>query len=331
VREGGRLVAVGICVHLVPPSLAELAVRPLLLALALLVAAAVLFARHLAGPLQEVVTAALRFGRGELGIRLRSRRHDEIGAVGRAFDDMAGRVSRLVTSQRELMANVSHELQTPLSRIRVAVDLMRDGDAARAEEMLNEITHDLGELERLIDDVMTLARLDVAGAEPDAVVSPLRREPVPLAQLVERSVARFRALHDSHPLTLDTEADLPSLTADPVLLRRALDNLLDNARKYSPEGQSIAVAVRRTPAGATITVTDRGQGIKPDDLQHVFTPFFRGDRSRSRTTGGVGLGLALTRRVVEAHGGRVTIASEVGAGTTVTIDLPATRDARATA
>jgi two-component system OmpR family sensor kinase len=324
VREGDRLVAIGIAMHDVPPSLGSLLFRTLGIVLLILAVVAVLFARHLARPLQSVVAAAERFGRGDLAVRLRTMRRDEIGAVGRAFDTMADRVTRLLASQQELMANVSHELQTPLSRIRVAVDLMGEGDADRAEEMLSEINQDLEELEVLIENVMTLARLDLTRAGANAFAHRQPRERVALGDLLARSRDRFRSLHDTHRLEADIPAGLPGLDADPVLLRRAVDNVLDNARKYSPEGTTIRLAARAGAGTTTITIADHGIGIEAADLDTVFTPFFRTDRSRSRATGGTGLGLALARRVVETHGGRISLDSTIGKGTTVTIELRTT-------
>jgi signal transduction histidine kinase len=321
-REDGRVVAYGVAHHDVPPSLGKLLARSLGFLLLFLAAIAALFARHLARPLQSVVDAAERFGQGDLATRIRTDRRDEIGAVGRAFDQMADRVSRLIASQQELMANVSHELQTPLSRIRVAVDLMIGGDAPRAEEMLTEITQDLEELDTLIDDVMTLARLDLFRAGSPALHHRLRKEPVALSDLVARSCARFRSLHDTHVLAPSIPADLATIAADPVLLRRAFDNVLDNARKYSSPGTTIELVASADLDSTTIIVRDQGIGIDASDLDKIFTPFFRTDRSRSRASGGVGLGLALTRRVIEAHGGTIGIASALGQGTTVTITLP---------
>ena len=168
---------------------------------------------------------------------------------------------------------------------------------------------------------MTLARLDLSRAG-SAFTQRLRREQVALAELVARSCDRFRSLHDTHVLVPDIPAELPTISADPVLLRRAIDNVLDNARKYSPDGSPIQLSARPGSTATTITVVDHGIGIEAADLDKVFTPFFRSDRSRSRATGGTGLGLALARRVIEAHGGRIQLDSTVGKGTTVTIEVP---------
>jgi signal transduction histidine kinase len=328
-REGDRVVAYAICAAQRPP------LRRLLTGLAVLLAAlvllVVLIARHVGQPMERIADAARRFGRGELSARAGLGRKDELGEVGRAFDEMADRVTLLMTTQRELMANVSHELQTPLARIQVAVDLMTDGVDGQAKELLPEVAVDLGEVERLIEDMMTLARFDLAHAEGLAAGAPLRREPTALAELTERAAARFRTTHAQRRLDFTVAAPLPTLAIDPVLMLRVLDNLLDNARKYSEPDTAIALEARATTdGGVAITVRDRGIGIDADDLARVFTPFFRTDRSRSRKTGGVGLGLGLARRVVEAHGGAIALASTPNQGTTVTVTLPADPGATAT-
>lgn len=320
VREGGRVVAVGVVHHRGPRP--EGLVVPATFVMLFLVAIAVLFARHLAKPLERIAEAARRFGKGELAARSGVERKDEIGEVSRAFDEMAKRVSLLMAAQRELMANVSHELKTPLSRIHVAVDLFNDGVSDQAKDILSEIAHDLGELERLIEDVMTVARLDLSHSDDPGATTPLRRETVSAADLIEKAASRFRSQCQTHELVLDFPTSLPTLSGDAVLLRRVIENLLENARKYSDPNTTIKVSAFAEAGNLTVNVADHGVGMDQAELQRVFTPFFRGDASRSRATGGVGLGLALARRVVEAHGGRIKIESARGKGTTVRLDLP---------
>jgi len=322
IRDRDRVVVIGVA-QWRRPSFGR-GIGPLAILLGALVVMVVVIARQVGAPLQRIADAARRFGRGELGARARLRRNDELGEVARAFDEMADRVTTLMTAQRELMANVSHELQTPLARIQVAVDLMVDGIDDRVKELLPEISRDLGEVSRLVDDVMTLSRFDLAHTQGRVVGAPLRLEATPIGELVEAAAARFRASHPERALVLDAAAALPALQLDAVLVRRVLDNLLDNARKYSDADTEIRVSAAPTAAGAVLAVTDRGIGIDPADLAQLFTPFFRTDRSRSRSTGGSGLGLVFARRVVEAHGGSITVASEVRRGTTVTLELPAT-------
>jgi signal transduction histidine kinase len=319
IRDGDEVISVVMDVRRPKPTrlLAGLAI--LLAALLLL---CVLLVRHIGRPLERIAGAARRFGRGDLTARASLRRKDELGEVGRAFDEMADRVTLLMSTQRELMANVSHELQTPLARVQVAVDLMADGVEDQVRELLPELTTDLDEVQRLIGDVMTLARFDLAHAEGLTAGAPLRCEAVALATLVERACARFRATYPRRELVVLTDAALPIAWIDPVLILRVLDNLLDNGRKYSEPDSTLTLTARAIGGGVTLAVGDRGIGIDTADLPRVGTAFFRTDRSRSRATGGVGLGLVLARRVIEAHGGTIAIHSKSGAGTTVTCTLP---------
>jgi signal transduction histidine kinase len=236
---------------------------------------------------------------------------------------MADRLTMVLRSQQELLANVSHELRTPLARIRVALDLAAEGDASTAQESLQEITEDLGELERLVADVLQTAKLDLAAGRAGTVLPMRRSEHVDAQQLIDNIVQRFRTKHPRRTLLVPTEDSLPSLTGDPVLLRRALDNLLENARAYSDEDAAIELRAERQGEQLAIAVVDRGIGIAASDLPNIATPFFRTDPSRARRTGGLGLGLSLARRIVEAHHGTLHIESELGHGTTIRILLPA--------
>ncbi|WP_375767868.1 HAMP domain-containing histidine kinase [Archangium gephyra] len=287
----------------------------------------IVFARSLAVPLQKLATAARAFGAGTLSARTGVRRRDELGQVAEAFDEMAERITQLLHSQKELLANVSHELRTPLSRIRVALDLANEGDATLARESLADIAEDLNELERLVSDVLTAARLDLATEQTPGATPPLRRELVEAQTLVDKAAARFRSTHPAHRLEVKLEGTLPVLEADPVLLRRALDNLLDNAGKYSEPQTTVRLLAHPREHGLLVEVRDEGIGIEAKDLPHLFTPFFRSDRSRARKTGGVGLGLALARRIVVAHGGTLTLESQPDQGTTVRVALPAAPEA----
>jgi two-component system, OmpR family, sensor kinase len=200
----------------------------------------------------------------------------------------------------------------------VALELAAEGDQARAHRYLSEIGTDLTELEGMVEDVLTAARLDQGAGE-----LPLRRQPVDLAALLGEAAARFRELRPGRALQLRAEGLPGPLDADPALLRRAIDNLLDNAAKYSGEGAPVELSARADGPSIAIEVRDHGMGIDAADLPRLFTPFFRTDRSRARGTGGVGLGLALVRRIVEAHGGSVEVASVPDRGTTVSVRLPA--------
>jgi two-component system OmpR family sensor kinase len=286
----------------------------------ILALAAFPLARALARPIERLTEAARKLGTGDLSARAGLRRSDEVGELSLAFDDMAGRLESLVRSERQLLADVSHELRTPLSRIRVALDLAVEGDVERARKYLEEIRIDLEELDQLLGDVLTAARLDQAGGRGEV---PLRLQQVKAREIVDRAAERFRRSHPGRELKVRVAGALPGLVADPVMLRRVLDNLLDNAVKYSESPAPVEVVARQEGAAFQVSVRDQGIGVDPQDLPRLFTPFFRTDRSRARGTGGVGLGLALAKRIVEAHGGTITVESRPGLGTTVSFSIPA--------
>ncbi len=275
------------------------------------------FSRRLVRPLDQLATAARRFGAGDTTARADLIRADEVGDVGRAFDEMADRTAAVLHSQRQLMADVSHELRTPLARIRVALELAAE-DPVAASDVLADVGADLDEIDQLINDILTTSRLDGEHVKID-------REATSVSELVDRAARRFTARHPGRPLQRppdDAPAGDRPIHCDPVLLRRALDNLLDNAAKYSDAGTPVTLAVQ--PNGTTIAfeIVDRGIGMSPAELDRAFTPFWRADTSRARKTGGVGLGLALARRIARAHGGDVTLASHPGQGTTARLEVP---------
>lgn len=294
-------------------------VLPMGLAILLVVgAASIWFSRRLARPLDELASAARKFGDGDTTARANLKRHDELGQVGKAFDDMADRTAGVMLAQRQLMGDVSHELRTPLSRIRVALELAAE-DPSAAKDVLADVGADLDEIDQLIADILTTARLD---GEPR-----LDRRPTLLSELVDRAVQRFTARHPRRTLDLDLTAGELDIECDPVLLRRALDNLIDNAAKYSEAATPVKLIVRAAPkpniTHVVFEVVDHGIGMSAEELSRAFTPFWRADTSRTRRTGGVGLGLALARRIARAHGGDVTLTSATGTGTTARLEVPA--------
>jgi two-component system, OmpR family, sensor histidine kinase RstB len=275
--------------------------------------AAVPLARRISRPLERLTEAARRLGRGELSYRVpvegrhgrhrgHAARRDELRELTGAFNDMADRVERLVGGQKELLANVSHELRSPLARIRVALALLpRDGEA---EARLAAVERDIGELERLIDDVLTATRLEATGLPPHP--GPVEARAL-LAEVAER------AGHD--PLTAGLPVRIAdgspiSLVADDALVRRALWNLVENAAKYG--APPITLEATREADGVTFAVTDEGEGIPAGERERVLAPFHRLDRARTPSAPGepprgFGLGLTLARRVAEVHGGRIAI------------------------
>lgn len=283
-----------------------------------------LTARSLLKPLARLSAATQAFGGGDLSARAEVTRHDELGDVALAFNQMAERVTLALRAEKELLANISHELRTPLQRIHIAIDLAAEGDADTARESLAEIAEDLGELEKIVEEVLAAARLSLRRGDGEASALPkIHLAVVDMAELLEKSETRFRSLHPDRELRVEVRGKLPLLEVDAVLMHRAFDNLLDNAHKYTsdPRGAVTLVAFQAQQL-LVIEVRDRGIGIDSEDLTRLFEPFFRADRSRARTSGGLGLGLALAKRIVGAHGGTLGVESVLSEGTTVRIELP---------
>jgi signal transduction histidine kinase len=275
--------------------------------------ASIWFSRRLARPLGQLANAARRFGAGDIAARANLHRADEVGDVGRAFDEMADRTARVLRSQRQLMGDVSHELRTPLARIRVALELAAE-DPVAAKDVLADVGADLDEIDQLIGDILTTARLDSDHAKID-------REATSLVELADRAARRFKVRHPTRTLER-AQGDDRAIQCDPLLLRRALDNLLDNAAKYSDPTTPVMLAIQPKDSTVAFEIVDRGIGMSAADLARAFTPFWRSDDSRTRKTGGVGLGLALARRIARAHGGDVSLSSHPGQGTTARLEVP---------
>ncbi len=322
ISDNGRITAYGVVsITAVPVSLAEYVTLGGAILLVLAIASWLLTAM-VVRPLKRLSAAARALGAGDMTARVCLRQKDELGAVARTFDEMADRITHLLRGHKELLANVSHELRTPLASIRVALELANEGDAETARELLSGIASDLSELERLVEDILITARLDLAADRAGDSTPPLRLEWVAPALLIAQSAARFLAAYPDHRLEVRKDALPGELRADRALLRRALDNILDNAGKYSDAGTRVTLTARNTAAGLELAVQDQGIGIAAEDKQHLFTPFFRSDPSRARTTGGIGLGLTMARRIVEAHDGTLVIDSRLGEGTIVVFKLP---------
>jgi signal transduction histidine kinase len=322
-RGGGVLVAAS--EHGGPdPVRGLIVIGAVLLALAV---GSIPLARSIAAPLERLTDAARRLGAGDLSARAGVRGRGEVGELGRTFDEMAARLERLVRTEQELLANVSHELRTPMARIRVALELAAEGDLDKARRHLAGIGADLGELDRLVEDVIAAAKLDLAAGGGTAW--PVAREAVDLAAVARDAADRWREQHPDRVVELAVEGAVSGVSGDAALLRRLVANLLDNAGKYSEPPGPITIRVHAAGGDAVLEVRDRGIGIDPADLPRLFTPFFRTDRSRERGTGGTGLGLALVKRIAEAHGGEVAVESQVGQGTAVRVRLPPRAEARA--
>ncbi len=269
---------------------------------------------YLTRPLRRMSRSMDRIATGDLDHRVPARGRDEVARMGRSFNSMAARIQTMIRGQKELMAGVSHELRSPLGRMKLNLELLR---AAGAEEgRLTEMEGEVDTLDGMVAELLVASRLDL-GSET------VRPEECPLADLAAE--AWHRVTRDAGErgieLELVCEADA-AVHADRSLLVRLLGNLFENAVRHGGEGP-ITLTARPDGDRVRLGVRDRGVGVDAEHLPHLFDPFYRADPSRSRKTGGTGLGLMIVRRAVEAHAGQIEAHLADGGGLEITFDLPA--------
>ena len=275
-------------------------------------------------PLKQMMTLAARIAEGDYARRLDAHGSDEIGRLAESLNRMAASLQRVEGLRRDLVANVAHELRTPLTTLRGYLEALRDGVMPASPETLASLHEEVLRLVRLVDDLQQLSQFD-------ASLSRLHPASVDLSALADRTMAVYRPAFAERGLRLDQAPAPPPLRiyADADLIGQALRNLLDNALRYAPGGASVTVAARLVDGEARMEVSNTGEGIAPNDLPRIFERFYRGEKSRSRETGGTGIGLAIVQEIARAHGGRTGAASAHGL-TTVWFSLPVeerTRDA----
>jgi two-component system OmpR family sensor kinase len=303
-----------------------------LLLIMLLVTAAVLVALAMLGlwvvriglrPLDAIGSTAAAIAGGDLSRRVdRSESHTEVGRLGLALNSMLGQIESAFRAKdaserrlRRFVADASHELRTPLAAVRAYAELFTRGADRRPDDLaraMEGITRESERMSLLVDDLLLLARLDEG--------RPLERQHVQLQELVGEAVDTARAVDPERPI--DVELQRAAVLGDHDRLRQIVDNLLGNARAHTPPGAPVRVRVRGDNGSALIEVEDSGPGLGSDDVERVFERFYRSDSSRSRDSGGVGLGLSIVAAVARAHGGSVIAASEAGRGATFRITLP---------
>ncbi len=259
--------------------------------------------RRLTRGLERLQRSVEALGEGQLSTRVAVEGQDEVALLASSFNRSAERIEALVSAQKSLLANASHELRSPLARIRMAVELMQD---RRQPEMHDELAHNIAELDQLIDEILLASRLD---ASPETMQA---TEAIDLTALLAEECARVDAQLSAPPL---------SLQGDPKLLRRMLRNLLENARRYGG-GTPIEVMLRSLPSKQIqLDVCDRGPGVPVEERENIFAPFYRLPGARERD-GGVGLGLSLVRQIARKHGGEVVCVGREGGGSCFRVNLP---------
>ncbi len=279
-----------------------------------------LLSRRTLAPLQSLGEVARRLGRGDLSQRAETTGPTEVRELARNFNVMATDLQEAELHRQNLTADIAHELRTPLSNIQGYLEAMRDGLVQPSPEAIDTIHAQALHLSRLVEDLRLLAQVESGDLQ-------LQLTPVRLEELLQSSVeaVRPRAEAKGVLLTLDNHQFLPDVQMDATRISQVVGNLLENAITHTLEGGTVDVSARSMTGGVEVAVTDTGPGIAPDDLPRVFDRFYRADPSRSRSTGGSGLGLTIARRLVEAHDGDIAAESVLGKGSRFTIRLPADR------
>ncbi len=270
--------------------------------------------------------ASRKLADGDLATRVPVQGQDEVASLAAAFNQMAGQLQAADSKQREverlrsdLVAWVGHDLQTPLASIRAILEALGDGvveDPESVQRYLQTAQRDVRSLSLLIDDLFQMAQIDAGGLQ-------LELAPSSLNDLISDTLESFSALAAQQQVILEgsVEADVDPVRMDTPRIGRVLNNLVGNALRHTPAGGKVEVRAHRDGSRVEVVVADTGEGIRPEDVAHVFERFYRGEKSRSRATGGAGLGLAIARGIIQAHGGQIRLESSP-AGTRFIFSLP---------
>jgi len=289
------------------------------LALGLGITMGILFTR----PVRRLTAAAKRLADGDLSQRVTIKTGDEVEELAAAFNTMAQNLDAKEASRRHLLADIAHELRTPLTVVQGNLEAWLDGVMPPTPQNIASVHNETLLLSRLVTDLRDLSLAEAGQLK-------MHREPTDMAELIKNEQTALAISAEEHKVSLETELseDLPQVSADPQRVRQVLRNLLTNAMRYTPAGGTVTVTAAGPAQGAhepgyvTVTVTDTGSGIAAEDLPHMFTHFYKADHSRHRAGAGSGLGLAIVKQLVEAHGGRVSVDSELGKGSRFTFTLP---------
>ena len=278
-----------------------------------------LLARAIARPVRELTAATRAVAEGELGCQVTVRSRDDLGELARSFNRMIADLARASKLRRQMTADIAHDLRTPLSIILGYTEALNDGKLPGTPEMYEAMHGEAQHLQRLIDDLRTLSLADAGEL-------PLTRVQIAPHTLLERIASAYRIEAEQGEIALQVlvAPDLPPINVDPDRMAQVFKNLIDNALRHTPPGGQITLSAESTARMVRLSVRDSGHGIPPEDLPYVFERFYRGDKARHPLAGASGLGLAIAKSLVEAHGGSISVESVVERGTSFTIAIPYT-------
>ena len=275
-----------------------------------------LVATGVVSPIRKITQTADEIKSGNLSARTNLVGTDEISQLGMTFDDMAQSIESDRELERRLTSDVAHELRTPLMAMQATIEAMADGVMPADAENLNMLDNEVIRLGKLVDAMLKLSRLENRS-------TPMNEQEIDLGEALEEVAFNHQMLMEESGLDFEyTYEPEIMVMADPDLIRQATANLLSNAVRYTPEGGSVTMEVRRQNVMAQIIVSDTGIGMKQEDLKHIFSRFWRADSGRERSSGGLGIGLAIVKEIVDRHNGWVHVDSVEGEGSTFTINIP---------
>ena len=287
------------------------------------IVAALIFSFTLTRPVKALTSTIRRMGKGDLSARAHIRTSGELQERADSYNAMAEKIENFDRSRSQFVSNASHELKTPLTAMKLLLECLIEQPGMPDEmrmEFMQDMNHEIDRLSGIITDLLTLTQMD---SRDDA----LHLSEIDLSALTEETLHTLSPVADKAGLTI-VSAIAPGvrLNGDATKLASVIYNLTDNAIKYTPEGGEVRVSLSGKGKTVTLTVTDNGIGIPPEEQAHIFDRFYRVDKARSRATGGTGLGLSIVRQMVQLHGGQITLASEPGRGSTFTVTLPVRKE-----
>jgi signal transduction histidine kinase len=327
-QEGGLIGTLYISPELVaenesifPRRLTE-AVGDFLLIGGILAAAAALLltfvlSRRILAPVKALTVTARQLGEGDFSRRVQFKDKGEVGELAQAFNSMAENLERDEVLQRNMVADIAHELRTPLTNLKGYLEAIRDGVIKPDMKVMQSLEDEASLLSRLVEDLQELSLAESGELKLD-------RQATDIAELLDRAAAAMRAQAEARGVSVsaDRPDGLPKVSVDAHRIGEVLRNLVENALAHTAEGGAITIGAQRRDRWVEISVTDNGEGIPAEDLPDIFERFYRVDKSRTRATGGRGLGLTIARRLVEAHGGQVAAQSEPGRGSRFSFTIP---------
>lgn len=277
-----------------------------------------LLARTITRPVGELTAAARRMAKGELAQTVDVHTRDEVGELADAFNQMSQDLAQADRTRRQMTADIAHELRNPLTVMGGYLEAMRSGDLQPTQARLQSVFEEIQNLELLVEDLRTLSLADAGALSLD-------RQPLAPRELLNRVASRYAQQAAKKQVTLSVEAaaDLPVIQADEARMMQVLSNLVSNALRHTPSNGKVRLSAYGSGKNVRFLVADTGEGISPEDLPRVFDRFYRADRSRQAGDGELGLGLAIAKAFVQAHGGRISVESTLGQGSTFLVEMTA--------